>query len=158
MAQIGLTPQGVGYTHDAALKAYDDQMKWIDALDGKAGILMAADGVIAGLILTENSILAHSSRGFAITVTILLLASLVLAILAFSTRAYETAPDVDQLIPQMQHLDDQSLKWIALNGFVRALDVNEFTVERKAELLFYSALALLGTIVAFGGYFVYLQF
>jgi hypothetical protein len=155
MVWSGLAPRGVGYAHDAALKAYDDQMKWIDALDGKAGILIAADGVIAGLIMIRESVLGRAPALLAIGVATLLLTSLVLAILAFSTRAYEIAPDIDSLLPQMSLLDDLSLKSIALKGFVTALDINESKVERKAALLFYSAITLLGAITLFGSYFVY---
>lgn len=59
--------------HDAAAKAYEDQMRWIDTLDGKAGILMAGDGVIAGLIMTQGSVLTKSPTTIAATVTALLL-------------------------------------------------------------------------------------
>ena len=155
MAQTGLTPRGVSFVHEAASKAYEDQMKWIDALDGKAGILMAGDGVIAGLIMTQGSVLTKSPTPIAVIVTVLLFASLGLALLAFGTRRYEVAPDIDQLLPQMPHLDDDALRWIALKGYVNALDVNESKVEQKADLTFYSGMTLLGAIVIFGGYFIY---
>lgn len=87
--------------------------------------------------------------------TLLLFASLALALLAFGTRRYEVAPDIDQLLPQMPHLDDEALRWIALNGYVNALDVNESKVEQKADLTFYSGMTLLGAILIFGGYFIY---
>ena len=158
MAQTGLTPRGVSFVHEAASKAYEDQMKWIDALDGKAGILMAGDGVIAGLIMTQGSVLTKSPTTIAVIVTALLFASLGLALLAFGTRRYEVAPDIDQLLPQMPHLDDDALRWIALNGYVNALDVNESKIEQKADLTFYSGMCFLAAIVMFGGYFIYFLF
>lgn len=156
--EADLTPLGIGYTHDAASKAYDDQTGWIDALDTKSGILMAADGVIAGLILSTDSALTQAPKTVGIADSALLFTSLVLALLAFGTRKYEVAPDVDQLLSRMHHLDDQGLQWVALQGIVNALDVNESKVARKANFLFYSGAALLVAVLVLAGYFVYFLF
>jgi hypothetical protein len=84
-----------------------------------------------------------------------LFVSLVLALLAFSTRRYEVAPDVDRLVQQMQHLDDDGLRWIALEGLINALEVNESKVDRKAGYLYLSAMGLLVSILLFAAFFIY---
>lgn len=155
MPHPGLTPRGITYTHDAASKAYDDQMQWIDALDTKAGMLMAADGVIVSLVMTTESVLTRAPTIVGVTTAACLFLSLVLALLAFSTRRYEVAPDVDRLVQQMQHLDDSALRWIALEGLVNALEVNESKVDKKAGYLFLSAIGLLGAILVFAAFFIY---
>ena len=155
MAHPGMTPKGIEYAHEAASKAYDDQMQWIDALDTKAGILMAADGVIVSLVLTADSVLTRAPILVAVVITIALFISLVMALISFSTRAYETAPDIERLLQQMQHLDDGGLKWIALEGLSNALEVNESKVDRKSGYLFLSAMGLLLAILVFAFFFVY---
>lgn len=51
--------------------------------------------------------------------------------------------------------DDSSLRWIALEGLVNALEVNESKVDRKAGYLFLSAIGLLGAILVFAAFFIY---
>ena len=117
---------------------------------------MAADGVIVSLVVTTDSVLLSAPKPVGIGVTGLLFISLVFALFAFSTRRYEVAPDLDPLIQQMQHLEDDGLRWIALEGLVNAVDVNESKVDAKAEHLFLSAVALLLAILTLAGYFIYL--
>jgi hypothetical protein len=155
MAHSGLTPRGITYTHDMALKTYDDQMKWIDALDTKAGILMAADGLTVGLVMASDSVLSNAPTLVGVTTATWLFLSLVFALLAFSTRRYEVAPDIDPLVLQMQHLDDLALKWIALEGLMNAIEVNESKVGRKAGYLFASATGLLVAILVLASFFIY---
>ena len=155
MSSARLTPRGIAYAHDAAAKTYDDQMRWIDALDSKAGMLMAADGVIVSLLVTRDSVLATSPNIVAIGTAGSLFISLVFALLAFSTRRYEVAPDLDPLLQQMQHLDNDGLRWIALEGLVNAVEVNESKVDTKAQHLFSSAVALLVAILILAGRFIY---
>lgn len=156
MPSSELTPRGIAYAHQAASKAYDDQMRWIDALDSKAGILMAADGVIVSLIVTSDSIFLSAPKLVGIGVAGFLFIALVFALLAFSTRRYEVAPDLEPLIRQMQHLEDDGLRWIALEGLANAVEVNESKVNAKAEHLFFSAVALLAAVLVLAAYFIYL--
>lgn len=156
MSSSGLTPAGVEYAHDAALKSYDDQMRWIDALDSKAGILMAADGVIMSLLMSRESLLATAPSPVGMATATCLFISLVLALLAFSARRYEVAPDLDPLVAQMQHLDNDALKWTALEGLANAVEVNETKVATKASYLFLAAIALLAAILILAVYFIYL--
>jgi hypothetical protein len=90
-----------------------------------------------------------------VTTATWLFLSLVFALLAFSTRRYEVAPDIDPLVLQMQHLDDLALKWIALEGLMNAIEVNESKVGRKAGYLFASATGLLVAILVLASFFIY---
>lgn len=116
---------------------------------------MAADGVIVGLIVTDDSILLTAPKLIGIAAAGLLFISLVFDLLAFSTRRYEVAPDLEPLVQQMQHLDGDGLRWIALEGLVNAVEVNESKVNAKAEHLFSSAVALLMAILVLAGFFIY---
>jgi len=60
MAIGSSAPRGINFTYTQAEKALDDQLRWIDQLDGKAGVLLAAGGVISGLILSNDSVLFAS--------------------------------------------------------------------------------------------------
>lgn len=48
-------PQGAEFAFDSAIRSLDDQLSRIDALDAKAGILLVADGILAGLIFGRDA-------------------------------------------------------------------------------------------------------
>ena len=56
------TPQGASFAFDNAAKALDEQLGRIESLDAKAGILLAADGVLAGLLFATGSVLVQAPR------------------------------------------------------------------------------------------------
>ncbi|MGH2728972.1 MAG: hypothetical protein ACRDJI_00020 [Actinomycetota bacterium] len=155
MTKIRTAPQGIRFTYETASKALDDQLQWIETLDTKAGILMAADGVVVGLVLTRGSFLQGAPAGLATAGALLLFASFLMALLAFATRRYETAPDLAALLALLRTGDDDFLRWNALPGIVGALDVNESKLGQKADLLFVGNLLLLGGIFVVAGYFIY---
>lgn len=148
-------PRGINFTYAQTEKALDDQLRWIDQLDGKAGILLGAEGVVAGLILTGDSVLLKIPRLPAMFIVVLLLGALVLALLAFATRHYEIAPDVESLGQQMQTSTDEQLKVVSLESLFRALDINEPKVNQKATFLYYSGFLLLGALFLFAAHFMY---
>lgn len=156
MGTRGLVPEGIAYAHEAASKSYDDQMSWIDALDTKAGILMAADGVIISFVATRDSTLMEAPPVIGVATALFLFCSLVFALLGFSMRRYEVAPDLDPLLAQMQHQDDEGLKWIALEGLSNAVAVNESKVDGKAWHVFLAGLSLLAGVLVLAGHFIYL--
>jgi hypothetical protein len=155
MAKMRSAPEGIRFTYETASKALDDQLRWIEALDTKAGILMAADGVVAGLVLTRGSFLQGAPAILATAAALLLFTSFLTALLAFATRRYETAPDLIALIALIRAGDDDFLRWNALPGIVGALDVNESKLGQKADLMFVGNLLLLGGILVVASYFIY---
>jgi hypothetical protein len=146
-------PQG-DFVFDTAVRALDDQMRWIDALDVKAGVLMASDGVIAGLVLTRGSILLQAPLWVGVLVALLLFVSLVLALLSFSTRRFEIAPDIVSLATRSQTETEASLRASAVPGIIDALQINESKVGQKANLLFMSGTGLMLSVAVFGGNFI----
>jgi hypothetical protein len=151
-------PPGGDFVFDAAVRAFTDQMRWIDALDTKAGVVMAADAVLAGLVLTRGSILLDAPVWVGILVALLLFVSFVLALLSFSTRRFGIAPDVSALASEVDTATPSSLRWTALSEILDALEMNEPKVGQKANLLFASGLGLMLAIASFASYFVVQDF
>lgn len=151
---VSETPAGSSFLYQEADRQRREQLSWIDALDTKAGILLAADGVIASLVLTQNSILLRAPTSITLLVTVALGASLVLALLAFATRHYELAPDIDDLLTH-DDLPETELKWAAMPSVLRALDVNQPKVDRKALYLSWAGVALLVGASSFTAYYVW---
>jgi hypothetical protein len=151
-----LPPPGTDFLFDRAVRGLDDQMRWIDALDTKAGVLVAADAVIAGLVLTRDSLLLQGPSWVAVAVAGLLLISLVLALLSFSTRRFELAPSAASLLPDVNAGETAAqMRWRALADVLEALEINEPKVGQKANLLFVSAYILTLAVGVLGGYFVF---
>jgi hypothetical protein len=147
-------PPGGDFAFDTAVRAFADQMRWIDALDTKAGVLMASDAVLAGLVLTRGSLLLDAPAWIGVLVALLLFISFVLALLSFSTRRFGVAPDVSALASEAATATASSLRWGALSDIVDALEMNEPKIGRKADLLFASGVGLMLAIASFGGYFI----
>ena len=79
-----------------------------------------------------------------------------LALLAFSTRKYETAPVPEAVIGLMAQGGDAWLKWRFLGNMVVALTINRGKLERKARLLSSAIGLLLIVVLLLGGYLIYL--
>ncbi|MGH2746442.1 MAG: hypothetical protein ACRDKB_00760 [Actinomycetota bacterium] len=148
-------PQGAPFAFDNAAKALDEQLGRIEALDAKAGVLLAADGVLAGLLFATDSVLIQVPRVLGVAVAISLLFSILLALLAFSTRKYETAPTPEAVIGLMAQGGDAWLKWRFLGNLVLALTINRSKLERKARLLSSAIAFLFIVVLLLGGYLTY---
>jgi hypothetical protein len=155
MTMTSPTPPGTDFAFDTAIRGLADQMRWIDALDTKAGVLMAADAVLAGVVLTRGSILLGAPVWLGVAVAVLLLSSLLLALLSFATRRFELAPDIPGLASAATVESERSLRWTALPAVQEALAMNEPKIAQKANLLFCSGCALMAAAVFFGGYFIF---
>ena len=147
-------PPGTDFVFDAAVRAFDDQMRWIDALDTKAGVLMAADAVLAGLVLTRGSTLLEAPPWVGVLVAALLFMSFVLALLSFATRRFGIAPDIPALADEAISSAPPSLRWTALAEILDALEMNEPKIGQKANLLFLGGVGLMLAMASFGGYFI----
>ncbi len=147
---------GASFAFDNAAKALDEQLGRIESLDAKAGVLLAADGVLAGLLFATDSVLFQAPRILGVAVTVSLLFSILLALLAFSTRKYETAPTPEAVIGLMEQGSEAWLKWSFLGNLILALTINRSKLGRKTRLLG-SAIALLFMVVLLlGTYLIYL--
>lgn len=148
-------PVGAGFAFDNAKDALEEQLQRIEALDTKAGILLAADGVLAGLLFAADSVLLEAPRVIGVAVTVPLLLSILLALLAFFTRKYEKAPTPEAVIGLMAQGDGTWLKWRFLGNILRALDINRSKLASKGRLVS-AAIALLFVVVSVLG--VYLTY
>lgn len=148
---------GINFAYGQASKALDDQLHWIEALDTKAGIILAADGVIVGLVLTKDSFLIWAPPWLYVVAIGFLMASFVLALLSFATRGYDFGPDIQAVADQMVISDDVDLKEDSLPSVLNAVDVNEPKMDQKARFLSYSGILLLIGVLAVAGYSVYFQ-
>jgi hypothetical protein len=92
MAQPYLVPDGAPFAYNVAGAALDEQLRRIEVLDSKAGILIAADGVLAGLLFGRSSLILAAPRALSAIVVGLVLISLLLGLIAFANRRYGTAP------------------------------------------------------------------
>jgi hypothetical protein len=154
MAQQYLVPEGASFAYSVAVGALDDQLRRIEALDTKAGILMAVDGVIAGLLFGRASLLIDAPRLIGVLAIVFVVASLLQALIAFANRRYDLAPQPEAAIRLMAAPGDW-LKWRFLGNLQGAISENGTKLTRKARLLTGALVSLIATVGLLGAYFVY---
>lgn len=131
-----------------------EQLGRIDSLDSKAGILLAADGILAGLVFGRQALVAQAPAGLAIVVGSFLLTSLACSVIAFANRTYSTAPRADELASLASASEDW-IRWNFVGNVLEAVATNRQTLARKARWLTVGQVSLLVSIAPLGGYFVY---
>ena len=146
-------PAGAGLAFETGLRALDEQLRRIESLDSKAGITIAADGVLAGLLLNRASLLSIAPRPLSVLVAVALFSSLTTAILSFMTRRYEFAPSAPVTV-RLMIAEEDWIKWRVLTNVLDAVRNNALKLERKAHLLTAALWSLLAAITVVGGYFV----
>ena len=147
-------PRSAALAFGVARDALDEQLQRIDSLDSKAGILLAADGILAGLIFGHETFARSAPAGVAIASGFFLLVSLAAAVIAFANRDYEVAPKPDEVIALARASEDW-IRWHVLGNVLDAVAANGKTLAWKARLLATGQLALLVSLVPLGGYFIY---
>jgi hypothetical protein len=85
-------PQSASSVFDVAVHSIAEQLARIDSLDSKAGILLAADGVLAGLIFVRGGVVASAPLGLALVVSVTILLSLLCTLVSFADREYLARP------------------------------------------------------------------
>ena len=90
-------PQSASFVFDPAVRSIDEQLGRIDSLDSEAGILLAADGVLAGLIFVREGIVTAAPIGLALTASISILISLVCTLVSFADREYLASPRAEMV-------------------------------------------------------------
>jgi hypothetical protein len=147
-------PSGAGFSYEVATRFLDEQLGRIEALDAKAGVLIAADGVLAGLLFVRGSLVAQAPKSLAFTAVIALILSLSLALVAFSNRRYESAP-APEAVARFMRADEQWLRWRFIGNMLDALEVNRGKLEWKARFFTGALLGLIVSVGTLGGYFLY---
>lgn len=147
-------PRGASFAFDVARDGLIDQLARIEALDGKAGVLMAANGVLAGLLFGRASILLEMPAPLAATTALLVGISLLFALIAFANRRYQRAPQADAVIGLMA-FGEEWLKWRFLGSLELALRDNGDKLRSKTRWLSLAMFSLIAAVVNLVGYFTY---
>lgn len=128
--QIGI-PRGAEFAFGAAAATLTSQAALVDALDAKVGILLAAEGVLAGFIF-------GSSRDVSSVILILSLVSLLtsaaFAIASFWPRRFASVPDARTLgaiVAGNPGLSEPELKWMFIRNAVEGIEDNRFVLHGK---------------------------
>ena len=154
MAARHEVPPGASFAFDIGRASLDEQLRRIDALDTKAGVLIAADGILAGLVLGSPTFVGRASRPVAVGWMATLILSLLFGLAAIATRRYEFAPTAEAVIRFIRH-DEDWLKWRFLGNLARALEVNGRKLAWKTRALSAALASLIAAVGLSGGYFLY---
>lgn len=147
----GVAPPGARFAYETAAHSLAEQLQRIDALDSKAGVLLAADGIIVGLVLVPTP----AVPGAAVVLGgIAVLLSLFAALGTLANRRYVIAPE-PSLVARLAGAPDDWIMWRLMGTVLQALDTNRVKIRKKARLLTFAQAALLAGLVIYGGYFVY---
>jgi len=153
----GGTPQGATFAFDVALRSLEEQLARIDALDSKAGILLATDGIIASLVMGRGTILSVAPTGIVLAIAAPVLLSLIAALVALLTQNYAIAPEPRHVAALVDAPTDW-IRWRFLGNTLEAVDKNREKLRWKAQALTLGQFALLVGLTIFGGYFLVSRF
>jgi hypothetical protein len=144
-------PEGSGFAYEVGIRSLDEQLRRIEALDSKAGILIAADGLLVGLLLSGDSMLAAVPNLVAGSGLGGVLASLLLALIAFANREYQVAPALPAVIGMMAAPEDW-LRWRFVGNLREAVGRNRQRLLWKSRFLTAALVLLFAAVTLLGGY------
>lgn len=147
-------PEGASFAYDTCVSALDEQLRRIESLDTKAGVLIAATGLFAGIVFSRGSMVAGAPGWIEVASAASLMLALLLALLAFANRNYLRAPVPSSVIRLMAR-PDEWLKWRFLGNLEEAIAFNNRKLRAKARFANASLAALLASVTGLGGYFMY---
>jgi hypothetical protein len=153
----GEVPKGAGHAYEVGRRTLSDQMTSIDALDSKAGIIIAAGGVLAGFLLSRDSRLMQAPPWLAMLLVVSIFFSLATALFAFGTRHFKHAPSFDATM-RLMTADADWLKWRFLRNIQESIAENHQKIEQKARFLTASIGFLLAAVAALGAYSIWVIF
>ena len=114
---------------------------------------MAVEGVVASLLLGSDSLLITAPATLSTLIAALAMASLLSALLSFTNRRYETAPEPRAVVRFMSQSEDW-LKWRFLRNFEVAIGNNDKKLKRKARFFTISITLLIVALLLLGAYFI----
>jgi cell division protein FtsL len=146
-------PRGASFAYAVAERSLDEQLGRIEALDAKAGIVIATNGILAGLLFGRSSLLLTMPELLAALIILLVGSSLLLALIAFATRRYLVAPR-PEAVRRLMSAQEDWLRWRFLGNLEETLARNDSRLTRKARWLLASLVSLMLAIVSLSAYFV----
>lgn len=147
-------PQAATFAFDVTSRSIDEQFRRVDTLDSKAGTLLAADGIIAGLIFGRGWLPQETPVAIALAAGVAVLVSLAAALVAFSNRNYQIAP-APEAVTALANAPEDWIRWRLIGNMLAAVDINRVKLRQKARWLTFGQLVLLVGLGLLGGYFVY---
>lgn len=144
-------PAGASFAYAVALRTLDEQLRRIEALDTKAGVLIAADGLVLVLIAGADPPLRGAPAFILVAILVAVTSSLITALLSFITRRYETAPNADAAIHLMAAAPEW-LEWRFLGNMQDAIRTNRRKLRTKTRFLSAALAALIAGAALLGGY------
>ncbi|HUZ88566.1 MAG TPA: hypothetical protein VMU49_01920 [Candidatus Acidoferrales bacterium] len=139
-------PPGAEQAYDVAAAKLADQLKQIDSLDQKLGV------VIGAIVVAIAAFAAAPLTGWPkVLIAVGLAVALAPALAAFLVGQYEDAPRPEIMV-EYADLNANAMKWQALGAVLRAFEINEPKVRNKGRLLniSLSVAAVLGLLVLLG--------
>jgi len=136
------------------LRALDEQERRTNSLDSKAGVVLAASGVLAGFIFRSDSFIRREPTWIRIAIVAAITMTIVTALAAFTTRRYRHTPSLRLSITMMAR-DDGWVRWRFLGTMLESWSENDRKLARKGQLLSLSLGSLLGTTLLLAGSFLY---
>lgn len=149
MSSPARPPKGGQFAYETAIRSLDDQLRRIESLDSKAGILIGAGGILAALLAGGGSPILEGSRHLALATTVLLNASVTLALLAFFNRRYSSGLSPHS-VAKMAWMGDDAVRWRFQGNLHRCIDENDGRPRRKARLISASMACLIGATLTIG--------
>jgi hypothetical protein len=156
-------PPGLDFVFEAGKQKIDEQLRYIDSLDVKMGVLIAFLGaIIAGLgiaLLASDAaklrtLLAWHVVTLASVVLVVLAADLYFAFQAFRVRQYYFGVRFQDLVPWTNE-NLHEIKKAFLPTLIRTVDLNERQLKvkqhnalRAVQFVFVTLLALLLTVIS----------
>jgi hypothetical protein len=141
------SPPGGGFAFDNACRTLERQHRDIDSLDTKAGLLLAADGVLVGLLAGNGPLLVDRPVGIAGVALVAVSAGS--ALVGIWPRQFGAAPEprkfAEATVVSMD--EEPDLKWEFIGNVLEAVEGNRPRLTRKVHFLRAASASLLSAIV-----------
>ena len=151
---MAATPRSARFAYDVVRDALKEQLARIDSLDQKAGIILAAGGIVGGLVLSPDDRLSAFPTWLAILIVVTLVASLLGALISLANRRYELAPTPER-VASLAGADEDRLRWLFIGNLLEAVELNRAKLQIKSRWLTASQFALFATVFQLGAYSVW---
>jgi len=114
--------EGAEVAYDVAMRRLDEQMRQIDAIDNKIGVVVGASSAIATLfagfasvaVRTESSDSLWVGVAFITVVTLLYVPTVLFGMFGYLVHEWDVRPNWDQLLSFSKDYSDQVMRsWVA---------------------------------------------